>query len=460
MARPRFYAFTDVGNAERICTRYIGEFRFVPAWDAFIVWDKDGRWSKDPAGVGMQRFAKETLRSMLKSSKPDPADSDSVREYKKSLRKWSLRCSDAARIAAMTRLTRDEPGVSIDHEKLDAKSWLFNVRNGTIDLRKGTLQPHRSSDLLTKQAWVRFDPSAKCPRWEAFLEKVMPDAETRKFLQRFVGYCMTAEVTERMFLVIHGPRGRNGKTLFLRVLQALFGPYATTAAPGLLMARKGDAHPAEVADLCGVRLSVASETRKGRVFDEEQVKRLTGNDPVKARLMRENFWTFLPTHKLVIVANHRPRVKDASDSFWDRIVLIPFLTRISESEEDKNLLEKLTRELSGILNWALAGCLEWQKVGLEKPRLAVESTLTYRDDEDQVAQFIADRLVFEPDGRTSNPDLARAATSWSEQNDVPPIHASDLRDRLREAGCRPNKSNGVRLWEGVTLRKPQKSREK
>jgi putative DNA primase/helicase len=456
MAKPRSFPFTDVGNAERLAQRFYGDFRFIPGWGRFIIWnERRGRWEDDPHGVGITRLAKATLRLDRKAAKPDAKDSDDTKSYKKNLEKWLRGCESWSRINAMTKLVRDEPGVEGDHRKIDDKPMFLNCANGVLDLKKRELRKFRGSDLLMRQTAVRYDPKARSERWDAFLLKVVPDAKTREFLQRFVGYCLTADVSERAFVVIHGPRGRNGKSVFLRVLQELLGPYATTAAPGLLMAREKDAHPAEIADLHGARLVVASETRKGRTFDEEQTKRVTGNDILKARRMGENWWSFYPTFKLIVVANHRPRVKDASDSFWDRIILILFKTRIEKAQEDRDLIDKLTsgRELSGILNWAVDGFMAWREKGLAKPELVEAATNAYRADEDQVGQFCEDRLEFgNPLYRINNADLVRAAKGWAEKNDKPPVYETDLRERLELEGCEKHKSNGARGWRGVRLR--------
>jgi putative DNA primase/helicase len=459
--RTRF-ASTDIGNAERLCSRFIGDFRFVPAWGRYIVWGgkKEGRWIDDHHDVRIQALAKATIRQMLADAKPDDKDDAKAKKAKRSLKSWARASSELSRIRAMATLARSEPGVAINHEELDDKPLLLNVKNGTLVLDPKTgprLEPQRPSDKLTRITKTAYDPKAKPPKmWLQFLEQVQPDDQIRELLQRYVGYSLTGEVGERTFLLIHGPKGRNGKSLFINVLQELLGPYATTAAPGILTARKDDAHPAELADLFGSRLVVTSEVRKGQTFDEEKTKRLTGNDRVKCRRMREDWWSYRPTFKLIVIVNHKLKVKDASDAFWDRILLVPFTYRVPPEKENKRLFAQIiATELPGILNWALEGLAKWRAAGLNKPKAVVESTKAYRLEEDVIGQFADERLDFtDPGGRVSNEDLVRASESWGGRNGAT-LYFSDLREFLAQRDeCVSGRwdHNSKRGWHGVKLR--------
>jgi putative DNA primase/helicase len=342
--------------------------------------------------------------------------------------------------------------VAVSHERLDANAWLLNVKNGILDLRSGELSPHKPTDLITRVADVRFDRRAKADSFKKFLARVLPDEETRLFLQRFIGYSLTGDVGERVFVVCYGG-GRNGKSVLLRIIQAMLGKYSTTCAPGLLMARKDEAHPADVADLFGARLAVASEVKKGRTFDEEKVKRITGNDMLKARRMRENFWEFLPTHKIILATNHKPRVADATDSFWDRIALIPFDVRIDDGEVDRSLAERLIKEeLSGILTWAMEGCLAWQKEGLRIPKAIVDATRAYRASQDVVGGFVEDccRLVVSDDF-ISTATLMAAANKWCVENERFVFNKNDLAEWLSQHNCKNTSTGKIRGWKGIRL---------
>lgn len=444
----RAFATTDVGNAERLVFSAGEDFRYIPAWGEYIVWS--GRhWERDIGGVRMLRHAKEAL-GVIKRQASEAADE----KKKKNFFKWYHQSQARSRLEAMVALARAETGVVASHAELDRKPWLLNVKNGTLDLKTGKLSPHAQNDMLTRTAPVKFDARAKAPRWDRFLKTVLPDPAVRRFVQKFIGYALTGQVTERMFVVFFGG-GRNGKSVFLRVIQTMLGPYAASAAPGLLMSKETEGHPTEIADLFGIRLAIASEVKKGRTFDEEQVKRLTGNDQLKARRMREDYWEFEPTHKLMLAANHKPKVRDASDSFWDRIALIPFSVRIKDKDIDRDLLTKLQAELPGVLAWAVAGCALWRKEGLPIPEAVAAATKEYREGEDKVGRYLNERCVFGPRHVATNEELSKSIKRWCENNNVYIFSDKDLAERLLDRSCERRTNLGEkkqRGWSGVALK--------
>lgn len=464
----------DVGNAERLAHYYGEDFRYVPTWGSFLTWTGT-HWKTDTEALSMMGYAKGAAARIREEARALKDEKDEKR--KKTLLGWAIQSRSRARLEAAISLVRSEPGVVMDHKILDKNTWLFNCKSGTIDLKTGVLRKHSQKDLLTKISPVKFDANAKAPRWEKFLEQVIPSKEVRDYLQRFIGYCLTGEVSERQFMILFGG-GRNGKSLLLKILGYVMGPYCGTMAPGLLMARDTEAHPAEVADLFGLRLAVASETKQGRAFDEEQLKRMTGNDELKARLMRENWWSFWPTHKLLMAVNHKPRVKDVTESFWDRAALVPFIVRIAKEKVDKDLFNKLVAEAAGILAWMVRGCLAWQQRGLEMPAEVRQATDDYREGEDLLGRFLTEVLSFgkgsltitySKDGKKvteeikfeeTNADITRALKSWCARLNLFVPGERIVGERLIAGGAIRAKNVGLefaRGWRGVRILKLNES---
>src|SRR5690606_27269542 len=141
--------------------------------------------------------------------------------------------------------------------------------------------------------------------------------------------------------------------------------------------------------LFGKRLVVCCETEDNRRFAEAAVKELCGGDTVKARRMREDFWSFKPSHTLMLVTNHKPVVKGTDNGIWRRLRLIPFNQRFwdpnrgesgpPELQADSRLKDKLRPELAGIVAWLVRGCIEWQREGLGQPDEVTAATAEYRD---------------------------------------------------------------------------------
>jgi putative DNA primase/helicase len=451
LRRPVF-ANSDLGNAQRLASYFGADLKFVPAWDEFIVWRKT-HWQLDRSGAGMLHLVTRMLDRMKDEIDLVPANKPKI---KKSLKAWHRASQSRQHIEAVVALVKADPDICVDHNVLDKRPMLLNVRNGTIGLDSGELKKHQTHHLITHCSPVKFDLEAACPTWDAFLRSSQPDASVREFLQRHAGYCLTGDVSERIFVILHGP-GKNGKSVYLRALQEVLGPYAKSAPPGLLMDRKQQAHPAEVAALFGARLVVFSEVKQGQTFDEEQFKRLSGNDKISARRMREDFWDFDPTHKSLMAVNDMPRVRDTSKGFWDRVALVPFDVRVEAGKEDKHLLDKLKKELPGILRWAVEGCLEWQRGGLQIPDAVRAATDAYHDREDLVGRYVRERLTLDATITTVTPTQAfmNDAKIWCQRQGLSRCFSvQNLAQRLSvDFSCQMGRDGraGARGWVGVAI---------
>ena len=240
---------------------------------------------------------------------------------------------------------------------LDADPWLFNCGNGTLDLRTMELRDHDPADRMTKvaNAAYRQDVSGGT-EWIRFLEKVLPDKSVRDYTQRLTSLSLLGEVNgDKQIAPIMTGSGANGKTTFIEAMSFPLGDYAATAEPTLLMAKRGDAHPTGVADLLGRRFVSVVETEQGRRFDIALLKLLSGGDTLKARYMRQDFFSFEPTHLLLMATNHLPRIDDDTEAVWRRIRVIPFTVQIPKADRDKDLKDKLRAEADAVLTWIIDG---------------------------------------------------------------------------------------------------------
>ena len=419
---------TDTGNAERLVGRHGHDLMHVYGM-GWLAWD-GRRWRRDKTGE-VERRAVDTVRSIYEEAAKVPDD-----EKRKALSKWAVASESVARIRAMISLAQSMPGIPVGEvNELDRDPWLLNVENGTVDLRTGVLLPHRREDLITKLAPVEHDPAAEAPTWKAFLERVMPDAETRAFLQKMVGYSLTGNVSEKTFPCLLGP-GDTGKSTFVEAVLALMGEeYAQPAPEDLILAKQGTAHPTELASLLGVRFAPTVEIPEGRHLAESRVKQLTGGDKIRARFMQKDFFDFNPTHKLWLAANHEPFLKTGDDAIWNRIRKIPFDVVIPKDQQDKRLKEKFKAEMGGILNWAVEGCLAWQSEGMGEPEQVREATEAYQREQDTFSGFIEDVCVLGPEERAVTAELREAYKDWCWRSRQDPLDWKVVLGRLRDRGC-------------------------
>lgn len=317
------------------------------------------------------------------------------------LRARAKKFGKASRIKNVLSLIPSREGMSINGRQWDQQPYLLAVANGVIDLKTGKLHAGNPSDYLRAHSEVPYlGITEKCDGWENFVLEIMggnqPHAD---FLQRLVGLSLIGKVIAHKFPIFHGA-GRNGKGTFLETISAVFGKTLVThiSPEALMISNKGGDTPRpSIVDLMGARIAIASETQAGKQFDSATVKLLTGGDTITARKLNSNNVTFSPTHSFFFSTNFLPHAPADDQAFWDRAILIPFSQRYEENHDpqkpnmhelDSYLPEKLQKEYTGILSWAIRGCLEFQKAGLQIPKEFISASKDYRNDEDQVQRFI------------------------------------------------------------------------
>ncbi|MEX0741472.1 MAG: phage/plasmid primase, P4 family, partial [Phycisphaeraceae bacterium] len=431
-------------NAERFTDQHLSRLRYCWAKGDWLAWTGT-HWADDATG-DVHRRAAETARSIYREA-ADASDSD----RRERLGKWAIASESRSRLDAMIALARAADGIAIGADELDRQDWLFNCQNVAIDLKTGRPRDHNPADLITRCAPVKFDPAATAPIFHGFLRRIFSeDDELITFVQRVLGMCLTGDVREQFLFICHG-QGANGKSVLLDTIAGIMGDYCGAAAPDLLVAKKHGEHPTELADLQGRRLVVASETEAGAAWRLQLIKRLTGDATIKARKMRQDFYEFARTHKLLVVTNSKPRVVEDSEAVWRRMRLIPFSVVIPPDERDPHLLDRLKAEASGILNWLVEGCGAWQVGGLQTPPAVLAATAEYRDESDPLKDFISDRCELDPEAQILTAELRRAYEAHCEENGAKPLGKMRFAEALGRHGCHGGKNWQGRIWKGVTL---------
>lgn len=442
------YNLTDLGNARRLVHRHGRNLRYCWLWRKWLVWDGK-RWVKDDTGE-VYRLAKETVSSIYQEAAAAPND-----EARKELGKHATRSEAGARIKEMVDLARSD--VPVMPDELDASPDLLNTESGTIDLRTGELREHRREDLITKVAPTTYRPDAAAPTWEAFLERVLPGEDLRAFVQRAVGYSATGDTSEQCMFINHGG-GANGKSTFQEAIAAALGDYAMRAPTEMLLAKRSDGVPNDVARLKGARFVSASETEEGRRLAESRIKDLTGQDTITARFMKAEWFDFAPTHKLWLSTNHKPEIRGTDAAIWRRIRLVPWAVTIPPAEQDKKLPIALRHELAGILAWVVRGCLQWRREGLQAPDEVRKATGEYRAEMDVLAGFLVECCELDTGHWEYAKDLYECYKRWCDENGERPEPQRKFGGRLGERGFQRDRggSRGAGIWRGVRLTEGEK----
>jgi putative DNA primase/helicase len=410
---------SDLGNVQRLFDHAGQDLLFVEGI-GWHTWNGH-RWQPNEAAA--RRRADELPRIVLRdardcldaaSKEVDPDRRDKLSSKAGVLTRWAKRCESGKVMASAFEML--ERRLIVAPSEADSDPFLLVTANGTLDLKTGQLRASQRIDFITKGTSVAFDPAATCPVFQSFLNRIFQrHLEVIPFLQRAVGYSLTGDTREQCLFLLHGS-GANGKSTLVNVLELLLGDYAKQAAPDLLTAKTGDRHPTEIADLRGSRLVATVETGEGRRLDETLIKQMTGGDRMKGRLMRQDFFEFLPEFKLWMATNHLPQIRGVDSGVWRRIRLVPFLETIGDDEKDPMLPAKLRAEAPGILAWAVRGCLEWQAGGLQPPAIVTGATAGYRVAEDTLGAFLSERCVLLPGLETQASELYRAYRQWAEEN--------------------------------------------
>jgi putative DNA primase/helicase len=358
--------YTDLKFADMTIDRYGDRFRFVESWKSWASYDVAGLWvmSNFRHHEFFKRFAVE----------PD--------DY----------LGSSGRIRAAASLAASDPKITIDPDQFDADPDFLNLKNGVYDLRGHRLIEHDPMFLMTRQAAVVYDPSARCPKFLETLESMQPDQEIRDFLQRWAGTLLTGRTTAEV--TIHYGDGANGKTTILEALGLVLGTYFAKLPSGFVAKSKHERHPTELVTLYKARFALASESDMADSLDEAKIKTVTGDGEITARRMHENNWTFRPSHKMAIATNHLPAIQGRDSGIWRRVAVIPWDQVIPEAKRQPNYERVIyDQEASGILNWMIEGLKEYQRHGLAIPSKVVAASEEVRASSDWISEFFAECLT-------------------------------------------------------------------
>jgi putative DNA primase/helicase len=398
--------FTDAENAEYFVEMFAERLRYDHRRSRWLEW-AGHHWREDNDGQ-VTRLALKAMRERYHNAvKIDDPDK------RKDIAKKAVNSEQRARLEAVIGLARDFKPVANAGDGWDPAPWLFGVSNGVVELKTGNFRDGRPDDRITQHSPVKYDPAFKALRWLAFQDEITGgNTELVRWKQKFYGYCLTGITNEQCIAINYGT-GANGKGREAAALRYVFGDYAYDAPFSTFELANRSAIPNDLAALVGKRLVTSSETNEGTRLNEARIKALSGEDPVTARFLHCEFFTFQPVGKFVLAVNHRPRVHDDSYGFWRRVRLIPFTHEFKGKAEDKELLIKLIAEAPGILNWLIEGCLAWQSEGLTPtPECVLVATREYEADSDPLSEFILDACVINTQAYVQSSKLYKAYLSW------------------------------------------------
>jgi putative DNA primase/helicase len=416
-----------------------GESRvFVAQWGKWLFWN-NRHWQFD-----------ETLSTYDLMRK-------CVRERAKTLGndRVAAAVASARTVAGAERLVRSDRRHAATPQDFDADPMQLNTPGGTVDLATGAIREFDRADMITKMTAVAPDHEADDSAWIRFLDEVTcGSGDLQAYLQRLFGLALTGDTRDHILPFFIGS-GANGKSTLLDLMLYIFGDYARQVPSEILMEARGERHPTEVANLAGVRLAIASEVDEGQAWAESRLKALTGDEMISARFMRQDFFTFRRTHKLIVAGNHRPALRAVDEAIRRRIHLIPFDARFIGDKADRDMPAKLRAEAPAILAWTIRGALDWRAHGLCPPAVVTGATDDYLASQDTLGMWIEEQCdVSDQAAETRSRELYKAFHAWKERRGERPPSEVRFSGQL-EQRFRKERRGGVVRFAGIQLREPE-----
>lgn len=444
--KKKYYSYDDTGNAERFVDQNGKNIRYSYTNKNWYYYDEKV-WVPDLTGE-IKRLADEVVVAMKNEDiyiPNDEEEEEAVKAFQKHI-KYSRSNRGKANM-----LKEAEHHLPITPGEFDKNKELFNVQNGYLDLITGELKDHDKGKLFTKISNAEYTDKIDCPRWLEFLDEIFGyDQELIDFIQKAVGYSLTGSTREQSMFILFG-NGRNGKSVFLDIINDIMGSYTVNIQPQTLMVKQQSSGAnSDIARLDGARLVTTTEPNDGVRLDEGLVKQLTGGDKVTARHLYGNEFEFEPEFKIWMATNHKPIIRGTDDGIWRRLRMIPFNVQIPDHKVDKNLKHKLRKELTAILNWAVEGVLKWQEEGLKNPKVVEDANREYRVEMDVTELFIQECCELDEETRVPAKVLYQTFKEWARENGQYEMNNTKFGKEMGQK-FQKIKSNGKMNYIGVTI---------
>jgi putative DNA primase/helicase len=435
----RLGIYTDRENADRFARSFANDARYVPELKRWVLWNGN-RWIVDIANqvwqVAMRLADDWRLEAVgLQDSK------DRARH-----RAWADECESLHVIKNAVALAASDSRLIVHANELDRQPLVITLAEGAIDLETGKFHKNPERDwFATKHTPIEYDPKARCPRFEAFLARIVPDRAARAYLQRVIGYALTGDMREQCFFIWHGETGQNGKGTLNRIMKAVAGEYYVTSELATwerqASLRAGGTRE-DLMALRGARVIVVNEPGRRFKLNTDLIKTWTGEDPLSARAGYERQTQFDPEGKLFYITNHKPDLDCDDPALWRRPHYVPFDVRITEKEKVPGLANLIIKEeLPGILNWAITGARDWLRGGLAPPKEILAAVEKARTESDRLGDFLEeDTEAGDYDDKTRDFEVAigvlhSAYVAWCNREGVRfPLSKNTFSTRLAARG--------------------------
>lgn len=468
-------AANELGDSRLYATLFRDQFVFCKNRQEWFEW-QGHVWKRDVMNRSLavvervvdlyQREQKEVNAKIIETQ-DDPEKVLQLKKRRNALEKRVQQLRAEKRRSSCLKFAHTiENPLAITGDEFDEKPMLFPCANGVIDLETGRLGAGRPRDYLSLSSPVEFlGIDEPAPLWQkTILEILNGNEDLVAYVQRLFGYAMTGLVEEKIFPVLYGKTGWNGRSLLVESISYVMGDLAGSIPSEMLLSMKyvkSSSGPSpDIMSLKGIRMAFASEVDEGQRFSASKVKWLTGKDELNGRNPHDKYPTrFRPTHKLFLMTNTQPQAPPNDKAFWERLHLIPFLISFVNREPQEsyerravlNLDRQVLQEAPGILAWLVRGCLLWQKHGLKPPREVTDATENYRRNEDLLADYLDECCIREPGAKDKGAPLYQRFVIWYEDNVGKNPPSGTWFGKQLSQKYQKSKATGCVMYHGIML---------
>lgn len=444
--------FTEQGNALRFKDAHKDRFCYVPGmnwmyWDG-MRWQEQALEHTKKAYMALcDRMRREAAHTLANAQN---GDKEALARYNWAIRSRSEKVYRGS-LSMAQAIMFDEAA------SFDACEYELNTPGGIVDLRTGAIRPHDARAKCT--GLTGYAPSNQKPeKWLEHLRMAFDgDEELMRYIQEVAGMAAFGKVYEEKVIIAHGT-GENGKSTLFNALKGVFGSYAETIAPEILMTAQNKNEANGLVKVRGKRFILAAETEEGNRLSLSKMKQLASADAISSRQLYKDSITFTPSHTLILQTNHLPKVGSIDLGTWRRIVKVPFGTKVSEAGRKviKDYAGVLQREEGGsIMAWIIEGAVRFwaNEQKLSEPRAVKEATLEYQANENWIENFIQECCERGPGPSFTAKagELYTRYTNWAKESNEYIRRNLDFANALRKEGFSRMERAAGNYWQGLRI---------
>jgi len=466
----------DIANAERFCSKYGDTLRYCTETRKWL--EFNGRYWEEVSATTIKHRARdvatiiryEAAEAGRLTGKETDEQVNKKKKIADELSRWARTSSFKVRLDAL--IDRATGYLEISATKFDTNLLIVNCENGMYDIPTGTFTPYHDPEDYCTLITGEYCEGAKDSKWEAFLEKIIPNPDVQAFLKRAAGYSMTGLTNEEALFYPFGDPA-TGKSTFLEAIRSAMGSYGKAESFNTFLMKSSQSHARpELLRLRGSRFVRCIEVSENMLWDLALINTLVSGEPYTARALFSNDpIEFSPTFKLWVAANHRAKVRynpEEEDGVWRRLYVIPFEVVIPEDEQDKSLKNYFMADANAqraIRAWILEGATEWYQLsdggrvnGLQAPDEIIAARFDYKAAQSPIYEFLKNECKIGDDPGTGKPYIAEIGNLWAVFSDARKGYdtkkvksAASLGRYLKGLGFRKEKIKNVRYWFGLRL---------